>query len=462
MNTNEKQAFRAMAISPLDGRYHSKVEELGNYFSEFALVKNRIWVEVSWLKHLIKSLPQQEYLCDVTTEQYDALYSIVDNFDLNEFSIVKSLEDTIKHDVKSVEIYIGYKLDQLDLSDITSFVHFGCTSEDITNLAYANMLHGWYEGVFTPNHRTLYCAMNQLIDSTSSIPMTAHTHGQAATPTTVGKEIAVFRHRLSKSNDCIRNIDILGKLNGATGNYSAFTVAFPDIDWAALTKDFICCELGFSQNQVTTQIESHDYVCRILNELSIYHNILLDFANDMWQYIAMDYFKLAVVKDEVGSSTMPHKVNPINFENCKGNLNAASGLIFSMTANLSVSRMQRDLSDSSLQRSLGMIFGYSLQSMKELVVGLKKCEVNQQVIIDDLKNRWELLAEPIQTMLRKYGEADAYNRLKEMSRGKKMTKEMIDELISTFDFMSEEDKQILLNLTPLTYTGLATELAFIY
>lgn len=449
-----------MALGPLDGRYSNIGKKLSPYFSEFALVKNRVKVEVYWLIFLLENVSGDSILKSYASSIKD-IKSIYENFSYDSFLRVKEIEKVTNHDVKAVEIYVGEQLKEMSMQDLVSFVHIGCTSEDINNPSYANMISTAIKEVWIPTvEKLIELLSNEFVKKYADIPMLAHTHGQPATPTTVGKEFAVYVYRMKKSIENIKSIKPTAKFNGATGNYAAISVAFPDEDWPTLSKLFIEDYLGLKFNPVTTQIESHDYVCHILDGIRHFNNVLCDLDLDMWLYISKGYFKQVVVKAEVGSSTMPHKVNPIKFENSESNIDMSNAICVALSNKLPRSRMQRDLSDSSSQRNLGLAFGYSLQALEQTIGGLKRVTVNEEKISEELDNKWEVLAEPIQTMLRKYGVSNAYNRLKDFTRGKDISKEAIKEFIKTLDIegFSEEDRETLLNLSPDKYTGYASQI----
>ena len=454
----ENISAKHFALGPLDGRYSQIGEKLAPYFSEYALVKNRVKVEVFWLKFLLENVNGSDILDAFVMDRLTEIMEIYNDFSDSSYVRVKEIESVTNHDVKSVELFVAEKLKEMGMDSLVSFVHIGCTSEDITNPSYANMISTALKEVWIP-------AAEQLIDKISEIAldhadtaMLAHTHGQPATPTTIGKEMTVYSYRLRKSLENIKSIKACAKFNGATGNYAAISVAFPNEDWPILAKCFIEEYLGLEFNPVTTQIESHDYVCHILDGIRHFNNVLRDFDLDMWLYISMEYFKQIAVKTEVGSSTMPHKVNPIRFENSEANIKIGNGICSVLSDELPRSRMQRDLSDSSLQRNVGLAFGYSIQAIEQTIGGLKKVAVNTDKISSDLDSKWEVLAEPIQTVLRKYGIPDAYNQLKELTRGKNISKESIQEFIKSLDVISDEDKATLLALTPSGYIGLATKI----
>lgn len=454
----ENISAKHFALGPLDGRYSQIGEKLAPYFSEYALVKNRVKVEVFWLKFLLENVNGSDILDAFDIDRLPEIMAIYTNFSDDSYVRVKEIESVTNHDVKSVELFVAEKLKEMGMDSLISFVHIGCTSEDITNPSYANMISSALRDVWIPAAEQLIEKISELAINNANTAMLAHTHGQPATPTTVGKEMMVYVYRLKESLENIKSIKVRAKFNGATGNYAAISVAFPNENWPVLAKCFIEEYLGLEFNPVTTQIESHDYICHILDGIRHFNNVLRDFDLDMWLYISLEYFKQIPVKTEVGSSTMPHKVNPIRFENSEANIKIGNGICSVLSDELPRSRMQRDLSDSSLQRNIGLAVGYSLQSILQTIGGLKKVEVNEDKISADLDSKWEVLAEPIQTVLRKYGIPDAYNQLKELTRGKNISKESIREFIESLDIISAEDKKTLLDLTPSTYIGLASQI----
>lgn len=454
----ENISAKHFALGPLDGRYSQIGEKLAPYFSEYALVKNRVKVEVFWLKFLLENVNGSDILDAFDIDRLPEIMAIYTNFSDDSYVRVKEIESVTNHDVKSVELFVAEKLKEMGMDSLISFVHIGCTSEDITNPSYANMISSALRDVWIPAAEQLIEKISELAINNANTAMLAHTHGQPATPTTVGKEMMVYVYRLKESLENIKSIKVRAKFNGATGNYAAISVAFPNENWPVLAKCFIEEYLGLEFNPVTTQIESHDYICHILDGIRHFNNVLRDFDLDMWLYISLEYFKQIPVKTEVGSSTMPHKVNPIKFENSEANIKIGNGICSVLSDELPRSRMQRDLSDSSLQRNIGLAVGYSLQSILQTIGGLKKVEVNEDKISADLDSKWEVLAEPIQTVLRKYGIPDAYNQLKELTRGKNISKESIREFIESLDIISAEDKKTLLDLTPSTYVGLASQI----
>ncbi len=454
----ERQVFESMTLCPLDGRYAGVKDALAEYFSEYALVKYRVFVEIQWLKFLIENV-DSDILKSFDQANMNQIEAIANNFNEEAFAKIKEIEATTRHDVKAVEYYIGQTLKDMGYDDLISFVHIGCTSEDINNTSYACMIKYGLKDVWLKKANEVVEAMNKWANEHSDDAMLAHTHGQPATPTTIGKEFKVYAYRFASSIENIENIQIKAKFNGATGNYSAILTAFPNVDWPAMAKKFVEEYLGLTFNPLTTQIESHDYTCHILDGIRHFNNVLMDLDVDMWLYISMEYFKQIPVKGEVGSSTMPHKVNPIRFENSEANADMSNNICVALSNKLPKSRMQRDLSDSSSQRNLGLAFGYSLQAMNETLNGLAKCVVNTEKLAADLNEKWEVLAEPIQTMLRKYGVPDAYDTLKALTRGKSISKEDILKFAESLDILSDEDRETLVNMTPASYIGKASELA---
>ena len=454
----EKQEFECLTLCPLDGRYSGIKDALGEYFSEYALVKYRVFVEIQWLKFLIENV-ESDILAKFDVKDIDKLTAISSEFNYDSFARIKEIENTTRHDVKAVEYFIDEKLEVLGYGYLQSFVHIGCTSEDINNTSYACMLKYGLKDVWLPKAKEFAALIDKWADEHSEDAMLAHTHGQPATPTTIGKEFKVYAYRFLSSIENIESIKIKAKFNGATGNYSAILTAFPDIDWQTMAKKFVEEYLGLTFNPLTTQIESHDYTCHILDGIRHFNNVLVDFDVDMWLYISMEYFKQIPVKGEVGSSTMPHKVNPIRFENSEANIDMSNNICVALSNKLPKSRMQRDLSDSSSQRNLGLAFGYSLQAINETTNGLAKCVVNKEKLAYDLNEKWEVLAEPIQTMLRKYGVPDAYDTLKALTRGKSISKEDILKFAESLDILSDQDRQTLIDMTPASDIVLANILA---
>jgi adenylosuccinate lyase len=443
------------SLSPLDGRYSEKVQELIPYFSEYALIKHRLIVEIAWLLAL-SAEPGIKELPPFSDKELKILEDITKNFDEKEAEKVKAIEKKTNHDVKAVEYYIREKLEKTSLKKYSEFIHFACTSEDINNLAIALMIQGAGNNVVLPIMKELIKTIDALSKKWRKVPMLSLTHGQPATPTTVGKELLIFVKRLERQMKALDKQETLGKINGATGNFNAHSVAYPKVNWQELSKKFVQ-NLGLVYNPVTTQIEPHDFQSEICDGLARFNTILIGLDRDIWMYISRGIFRQKVVAGEVGSSTMPHKVNPIDFENSEGNLGLANSLLRHMSEKLPISRMQRDLTDSTVQRNTGVAWGYSILAYKSTLKGLSKLELNTKVVQDELERNWALLAEPIQTVMRKNGVPNAYEKLKELTRGKEITKESVRAFISDLK-IPEEDKERLLKLTPQTYIGLADKI----
>lgn len=441
-----------LSLSPIDGRYINKTKELADFFSEYALIKYRVTVEIKWLLYLIDKKIVNE---KITKEERDNIIKLYDKFNLEEAMVVKQIENVTKHDVKSCEYYLQVKFQELKLDLLIPFIHITLTSEDINNTSYNLMIKNGLK-IYLDNLNNLINKIDELAKEYKSTPMLSHTHGQNATPTTVGKEFKVFSYRLKSIIKLINKLKLRSKFSGTVGNYNCHIIAFPDVDWINVTKDFVE-SLNLEYNPLTTQIESHDILCVLLSYIKIINNIIKDMNSDMWLYISRGYFKEKKQDLEVGSSVMPHKVNPINHENSMANIEISNGLIDALVNNLSISRMQRDLSDSSKLRNLGVIFSHSLVSIKESLIGLNKLEVNEKLLKDELENHYEVLTEAIQTVLRKNKVEKAYEILKELSRGKELTKKDIKDFVKKLD-INDNDKKILINLTPSEYIGLASEI----
>lgn len=442
------------SLSPLDGRYEKKVNDLQEYFSEYALVKYRLMVEIYFFMMLstedkIKELPA------FSSKEIKILEDIIKKFDPKEAQKVKDIEKTTNHDVKAVEYYIKQKIEKTTLKKYSEFIHFACTSEDINNLSHGLMLKHGMEEVMLPAMLELAKEIEKLGAKWMKIPMLSLTHGQPATPTTVGKELMVFAKRLNRQMEHLKKQEYLGKLNGATGTFGAHLSAYPKVNWMSLSKKFVK-QLGLTHNPLTTQIEEHDYQSELFDVIARFNTILIDLNRDMWMYISRGIFKQKVVKGEVGSSTMPHKVNPIDFENSEGNLGLANAMLRHLSEKLPNSRMQRDLTDSTVQRNNGVGIGYSLLAYKSTLKGLSKLELNQSVIENELDSNWALLAEPIQTVMRKHAVPKAYEKLKELTRGKEINKETVQKFIEELK-IPQEDKDYLLKLSPSTYIGIANK-----
>lgn len=442
-------------ISPLDGRYAEKVAEVSEYFSEAALMKYRVRVEIEWFVYLCNEVKLKG-----TKPWSDAevlrLRDIYETFDLVDAERVKEIEGKTNHDVKAIEYLIKEKLNGSEFEDYMEFVHFGCTSEDINNLSYGLMMKDGRDKVLIPVLSGVIEKLYDMSKEYKGVAMMSRTHGQTASPTTVGKELVNFVARVERQVGIMEGVVIMGKMNGAVGNYNAHVVADPGVKWNEVSKKFIQ-RLGLEINEYTTQIEPHDYNAELFDSIKRANSVLLDLNRDMWGYVSMGYFKQRVKEGEVGSSTMPHKVNPIDFENSEGNLGLANALAEYMAGKLPISRWQRDLTDSTTLRNTGTVFGYSVLAYKNCIQGLGKVLVNEEVIKSDLDQAWELLAEPIQTVMRKYKIEGAYEMLKKLSRGKKMDEKVVHEFINGLE-LPDDEKTKLKELTPGTYTGLAEKL----
>jgi len=440
------------AISPIDGRYASKVSELTDCFSEYALIRNRVKVEVHWLMALCAE-PGIPECRELTREEAVILEGIAALFNAADAEKVKSIERVTNHDVKAVEYFLKEKISGTSLEDLSEFLHFACTSEDINNLSHALMLKDGLAALL-PLQQEIIDRLKGFAHKWKAVPMLAHTHGQPASPTTIGKEMAVFADRLARQKAKIEAVEILGKLNGAVGNFNAHVSAYPDVDWPALAKRVIEDKLGLKQNLFTTQIEPHDYMAELFDAVSRFNTVLIDLDRDIWTYISMAHFSQKTTNEKIGSSTMPHKVNPIDFENSEGNLGLANAIFGHLSAKLPISRLQRDLSDSTVLRNMGVAFAYSMVAYRSTLKGLVKLELNEQNLAADLDAAWEVLAEPIQTVMRKAGIEKPYEKLKELTRGRNINKETIREFIQSLK-LPESDKKRLLELTPASYLGLA-------
>ena len=445
------------AISPLDGRYHKKVEALADAFSEFALTRERIRVEFAWLKSLAsaRDITELPALTLVATQFLDRL---VERFSVTDATAIKAIEATTNHDVKAVEYWIKDKFKALpELAPHGEFVHFACTSEDINNVAHALMLQRGVHGVLLPQLDALVAALTKVAINTAGMPMLSRTHGQAATPTTMGKEMALFVDRLRHARSQIAAVPLRAKMNGAVGNYNAHVSAYPNVDWPAISKATVE-SLGLTWQPMSAQIEPHDYMAELFDAMARVNTILIDFCRDTWGYISLGFFKQRLQDGEVGSSTMPHKVNPIDFENAEGNFGLANALLRHLAEKLPISRWQRDLTDSTVLRNMGVAVGYSLLGVVSAQQGVAKLEVNADNMLVDLNNNWEVLAEPIQTVMRRYGVSGAYEQLKALTRGQRITPEALATFIETLAIPADA-KALLRELTPAKYVGLATELA---
>ena len=446
------------ALSPLDGRYASKTAALRDFFSEYALIKYRVIIEVEWLKALANA-PAITEIPAFTNTAISLLDNIVDGFSLADAERIKAIEATTNHDVKAVEYFLlECTQGHAEIAAVSGFIHFACTSEDINNLAHGLMLKAARDAVLLPALEKIIVRLTGLAHELAELPMLARTHGQPATPTTVGKELANVVYRLRRSYIAIDDIDLLGKVNGAVGNYNAHLAAYPDFDWENFARDFVM-ELGLTFNPYTTQIEPHDAMAELFDAIARINTILIDLNRDVWGYISVGYFKQKVKTGEVGSSTMPHKVNPIDFENSEGNLGLANALLRHLAEKLPVSRWQRDLTDSTVLRNMGVGFGYSLLAYESCLRGLDKLEAHPERLAADLEANWEVLAEPIQTVMRRYGIAHPYEQLKALTRGKVgMTRATLHTFIEGLAIPGGE-KLRLKQMTPAGYIGQAAALA---
>lgn len=446
------------AINPIDGRYAAKVASLRPYLSEAALFRTRLQVEIEWFVYLCnaKEIPELSPLDKTTCEVLRSWYQ---RFNSDDAAAIKNIEHKINHDVKAVEYFLKEKMATVaELGTKQEFVHFACTSEDINNVAYALLWQAAIEETLQPQCAALLKHLHSLAKSAANTPMLARTHGQAASPTTLGKELANYSMRLQRQMERLDSIQLRAKFNGAVGNYNAHRIAYPDIDWPRFNQNFIEKHLGLAWNGYTTQIEPHDDLVALLYEFTHQNSIFIDLCQDMWAYISLGYFKQAAVADEVGSSTMPHKINPIDFENAEGNLVLANALQTTLAQRLPLSRWQRDLVDSTLLRNIGVCFAYSFIAYQSLEKGLQRLSINEERIMADLNCHWDVLAEAIQTIMRRYNIAEPYEKLKTLTRGKALNEESLKAFINTLELPKDVKKQ-LLNLKPSDYIGYAQELA---
>ena len=446
------------AISPIDGRYQSKTQSLAQFFSEYALIKYRVIVEIEWLKSLSESKDLKE-IQGISKSSVNKLNSLVQNFSLDDALAVKKIEETTNHDVKAVEYWLRQVLKaEEDINPITPFIHFACTSEDINNLSYALMLKGARDQVLIPKIDTIISNLADLSLKYAKIPMLSRTHGQPASPTTLGKELANTVYRLERQMASLARTTLQGKMNGAVGNFNAHLSAYPDYDWEAHSNNVIQ-GLGLDPIPYTTQIEPHDGIAEVFDCLMRINTILIDLNRDLWGYISIGYFKQKVKAGEIGSSTMPHKVNPIDFENSEGNLGLSNAVLNHLSRKLPISRWQRDLTDSTVLRNMGVGLGYALLAYDSCLKGLSKLDINLNKLNEDLEQCWDVLAEPVQTVMKKYGIENAYEQLKDLTRGQGgITKSGLHNFIATLN-IPDDAKQRLINLTPQSYTGIAQQLA---
>lgn len=446
------------AVSPVDGRYAAKTSALRPIFSEFGLIRCRVQVEVRWLQRLAAhdGIPE---VAPFSAQANALLNQLAENFQLEHAERVKEFERTTNHDVKAVEYLLKEQVKQLpELAKVSEFIHFACTSEDINNLSHALMLREGRDDVLLPLMRQLAESIRALAIEHAEVPMLSRTHGQPASPTTLGKELANVVYRLERQITQVAAVPLLGKINGAVGNYNAHLSAYPDIDWEANAREFIEGDLGLTWNPYTTQIEPHDYIAELFDAVARFNTILIDFDRDIWGYISLGYFKQRTVAGEIGSSTMPHKVNPIDFENSEGNLGIANALLQHLASKLPISRWQRDLTDSTVLRNLGVGFAHSVIAYEASLKGISKLQLNEARIAEDLDACWEVLAEPIQTVMRRYAIENPYEKLKELTRGKGISPQALQTFIDDLD-MPAEAKEALRKLTPSAYIGNAADQA---
>ncbi|MGB7347411.1 MAG: adenylosuccinate lyase [Pirellulaceae bacterium] len=450
------QLSQLTAVSPIDGRYANKTAALREVFSEYGLIQRRVEVEVRWLETLAAH-PGIPEISPLSKDALDVLNHLVDHFSLEHAQRVKEIEDTTNHDVKAVEYLIKeHTAENAELDAAKEFVHFACTSEDINNLAHAMMLRDG-RALLAEQMDIVVGAIDELAKDYADVPMLSRTHGQTASPTTVGKEMANVVARLRRELKYVRNVDLLGKINGAVGNYNAHLAAYPKVDWPANARAFVE-SLRLTWNPRTTQIEPHDYIAELFDAIKRFNVVLIDFDRDLWGYISLGYFKQKTIAGEIGSSTMPHKVNPIDFENSEGNLGLANAIFGHMAEKLPISRWQRDLTDSTVLRNMGVGFAYSAIAYGSVLKGISKLEINHERLEADLDNSWEVLAEPIQTIMRRYGVDEPYEKLKALTRGQKITAEVLAEFVETLDIPAHA-KQTMRDLTPANYIGNAAQQA---
>ncbi|MCX7188582.1 MAG: adenylosuccinate lyase [Proteobacteria bacterium] len=446
------------ALSPLDGRYHKQTDPLRTYFSEFGLMRYRVLVEIEWLKALSLE-PNIHEIGPFSAATYAHLDELVVRFSETDAAHIKTIESRTNHDVKAIEYWLREKLaSNPETRDRLEFIHFACTSEDINNISHALMLADSRKTVMLPALDGIINGLRNIAHQLADTPMLCRTHGQTATPSTLGKEMANVVHRLQRAYARLASVEILGKMNGAVGNYNSHYTSYPEVDWETLAQRFVTAR-GITFNPYTIQIEPHDYMAELFDAYARTNSILIDLNRDLWGYISLGYFKQKVIAGEVGSSTMPHKVNPIDFENSEGNLGLANAIFRYMSDKLPISRWQRDLTDSTVLRNMGVVLGYTLLAYESCLKGLNKLEADPGCMAEDLNNSWEVLAEPIQTVMRRYSIENAYDRLKELTRGESgINRNSLHAFIDTLD-IPEAEKQRLRALTPATYTGKASELA---
>ena len=439
------------ALSPIDGRYANKVDSLRRIFSEFGLIRYRVAVEINWLR----ALARETTILEVPTLSADAnawLDATIENFSEDDALRIKAIETETNHDVKAVEYFLRQRFEQhAELHGLREFIHFACTSEDINNLSYALMLQAGRDEVILPELNKIISSLEALAIVHAECSMLSHTHGQGASPTTVGKEIANVTYRLKRQFKNIEQVELLGKFNGAVGNFNAHCAGYPETNWPRLCRDFVQ-SLGLDYNPYTTQIEPHDYIAELFHAIARVNTILIDFSRDVWGYISLGYFRQTTIANEVGSSTMPHKVNPIDFENAEGNFGVANAVLYHLSEKLPISRWQRDLSDSTALRNLGVGLSHTSIGFQSLLTGLDKLEINEEILTSDLLQCWEVMAEPIQTVMRRYGIENPYEVLKSLTRGQSITETALREFVTGLD-IPEQAKNALLEMTPISYTG---------
>ncbi|WAI18578.1 MAG: adenylosuccinate lyase [Buchnera aphidicola (Acyrthosiphon caraganae)] len=444
------------AISPIDGRYSSLTILLRNIFSEFSFLKYRLNIEIQWLKKII-SIPKIIDISNIKDEEILFLDNIVEKFNEKDAIFIKNIEKKTKHDVKALEYFLKHKISKSkNLLIISEFIHFGCTSEDINNIAYALMIRDARDQIILPLWCKIINALKKMVFKYKNSSLLSLTHGQPATPSTMGKEIANFYYRMKRQYKILKKIEILGKINGSTGNYNAHLAAYPNINWHKISEDFII-SFGINWNPYTTQIEPHDYIAEFFSCMSLFNTILIDFNRDIWGYISLNYFKQRLIDSEIGSSIMPHKINPIDFENSEGNLGLSNSLMNHMITKLPISRWQRDLSDSTVLRNLGVAISYSIIAYHSVLSGINKLEINELQMLKNLDKNWSILSEPIQTVMRRYGIKNAYETLKKLTRGKEINKNIIHEFISGLN-IPEQEKYRLKKITPCNYIGGASQI----
>ena len=450
-NKAKMEIHPLISVSPIDGRYHSKTKELNNFFSEFALFKYRTQVEIEYFISLCEiPLPRLE---DFDDANFNKLRAIYDTFSLNDAKRIKTIEATTNHDIKAVEYFIKERFDTLGLSEYKEYIHFGLTSQDINNTAIPVSVKDALERDVVPSLNALTKQIYDLASDWKEISMLSRTHGQPASPTKLGKEFFVFVERLNTQLNMLDQLPISGKFGGATGNFNAHTIAYPNINWVEFANEFLSKKLGIKRQQTTTQIEHYDEFAALCDNFKRINNILIDLCRDVWTYVSMDYFKQRIVEGEVGSSAMPHKVNPIDFENAEGNLGIANALFEHLAAKLPISRLQRDLTDSTVLRNIGVPFGHMLISIKSLQKGFGKLLLSEQALADDLENNWAVVAEAVQTILRREGVENPYEKLKDLTRkNERITKKSIQDFISNLD-VNDAIKKELAAITPFNYTG---------